>query len=177
MKLSEIKATCIDIREMFEATAPINWSIDGDVQVGEFVLGGFIFHILLQPGFFTLPDNSHTYTFLNIAFSRVVDGKDSFELTGGGPFTSKVLGIVRNGILQKVDLMNDYDAAIFVARDNQEKRMSIYNKLAQVWMKDFGSIIKNIQTATGPVITIIMKHTNDPNSKPFFDYLKSHKKY
>jgi hypothetical protein len=162
---------------MYETTAPIQWTVVNNVHIGTFELEGHIFHIRMEPGFYELPDASHTYTFLNVAFSRVVKNKDIFDLTPGGPFTSKVLGIVRSGILAKINLIKDFDAVIFVARDNQEKRMSVYNKLAHVWAKNFGSIAENIHTTAGPVITIIMKNANDPKTEPFFDFLKTQNKY
>lgn len=170
MKLDQL----INVYEMFNSTTPISWA--GNIEdrlVGTFEIDGSQFHLLLEPGYYKSPDIKQTYTFLNVAFSRVVDGKDVFDLTPGGPFTSKVLGAVKQGVEEQTNVLTRFDAVVFVARDNQQKRMSLYNKLGRLWAKSFGTILENVQCSNGALMTIIVKRSQETNAVPFIDYLKA----
>ena len=167
MKLENL----INVYEVFNTVVPVEWTHDGQRYVGVFDVDGQAFRLFLEPGYFEAPGLDYTYTFLNVAFSKFENGRDVFDLQDSGPFASKVFGAVKHAIEQKTQTLEKYDAIVFAARDNQQQRMRVYNRLARYWAKDFGSIQENIKATSGTVVTVLMRNASAPGYKEFVDFL------
>ncbi|HJZ23488.1 MAG TPA: hypothetical protein VJ201_03475 [Candidatus Babeliales bacterium] len=166
------------INEIFDTKALIHWSQKDDVAVGEFELNQKLYRILLEEGEWELP-SGNIKTFLNIAFVRVLGKDNEIErtaLTYDSPDAAKVLGAVFNGIEEKVNHISKYDAVTFGARADEHERMRLYNKIVPLYLKDFGSVIKNVLTPSGGLVTILFKDSKESGMQEFLDFLKKKSK-
>jgi len=164
------------MNEVFDTTAHIHWFQRDGILIGDFELNDKKYRLLLEEGAWDLPSGK-TKTFLNIAFVRVLENDgDEIEqtsLTHDTPDASKVLGIVFNGIKEKAGDISKYDAVIFGAKKDEHERMRIYNKMIPLYLKSFGSVIRNIATPAEGLLSILFKNDEDPGMKEFLTFLKS----
>jgi hypothetical protein len=164
------------LNEVFDTTAHILWSHRDNTLVGDFELNSKKYRLLLEEGEWDLPSGK-TKTFLNIAFVRVFenDGNEieRTSLTHDSPDASKVLGIIFNGIKEKAGDISKYDAVTFGAKKDEHERMRIYNKMIPLYLKSFGSVIRNVATPADGLLSILFKSDEDPSMKEFITFLKS----
>jgi hypothetical protein len=153
-----------------------DWKQVGKQQVGTAVLGDEVFQLRLEP--FTLPLGDINYQAINVAFAKMVNGEPSEQLTLTSKNASKIVGAVTNALLERVALY-DFDAVVFIAEDNIEARMTIYNKVAErKWtQRGLGESVQNIELGDGRRCTLLLskelaRHRRDA----FIEHLKKLKK-
>lgn len=128
----------------------LSWeNVDGR-DVGTLEVQGETFEVYLEPGKFD------EFSYINIAFAKIVNGKPSEELVLSDKSGSKVMGAIVNSIDSR---LNHYktDAIIFIAVDNVEKRMSLYNRCIRFskFLKP-KDVIRNIKVKRGAVTIVII---------------------
>lgn len=166
----------VNINEVFDTKIPPNsWTTEVDgTKVGHLKINEADYYIRLEPK--TYAFEKVTYTFINIAFTKLINGKESEKLTYDNKTGSKVLGAISNAMrdeLQKYEA----DAIVFIATDHVEKRMSIYNKLIREFGgKGFLSSMRNVKIPNGLMTIIFNKKFPDKVHKSFIEHLKTLKK-
>lgn len=187
MKLSDIKKPTLQealkLEWVFNLHETLNtrfddesWEQVGRNQVGTAVLGDETFRIIMEPQHFLL--DGINYHFINVALQKIVDGKPSEELQLNSKNASKIVGAITNALLERVALY-DFDAVVFIASDNIEARMTIYNKIAnRKWTQQgLGQSLENIDLGDGRKMTILLsKELARHKSSAFIDHLKRLKK-
>ena len=166
MRLSEISKPTLQeamgLDWTFDLFETLNTKFDDEAwvrhkkgEIGTAILGDETFQLHLEP--ITMPIDGINYRAINVAFAKMVDGKPSQELTLTGKNASKIVGAITNALLERVELY-DYDAVIFIARDNIDARMTIYNKIAaRRWVQEgLGESIQNISLGDGAVCTALL---------------------
>lgn len=152
MKLYEI--TSFILNEIFDTVIPVDkWELQGPVEIGVLYVGTDEYRILFEK--FEYDVNGALKNGLNIAFEKWINGEYSQKLALDNSSASKILGAIYNACLDKLKKTN-YDAIIFVAVDNTEKRMNIYNAMARRLIKilpDHG-YVPDIKIPNG-VLTIV----------------------
>jgi hypothetical protein len=88
------------------------------------------FRLYIEPN--TLSLGATKITWLNIAFSRIVDGVEVQTLTGANESTSAVMGAVSNAIRDKINLLDseyEIDAVAMCAVESELKRLRTYRRI------------------------------------------------
>lgn len=186
MKLSEVKPTlqeALGLRWVFDLYESMNarfddeaWHREGSTEVGNAEIDGEQFKIILEPG--TYPIGGYTYSFINAAFQKIIDGKPVNDLQLTSKNASKIVGAISNALLDRVQL-HDFDAVLFIADDNSEDRMRVYNKIAErKWTRlGVGEALYNIDLGNGRLCTILYrKDLGKQKLDTFIEYLKTKKK-
>lgn len=180
MKLNELKPTLkqalrldwvFNLNEMLDTRFDAeSWKQVEDTQVGTGKLGDEVFKIYLEPRTYIV--NGREYSFINVAFAKLVDGKPTQELQWNAKNASQVVGAVQNALIERVKLYQ-FDALVFIAADNVEKRMLIYNKIARRKWSHLGTIIENIDLGDGRVLTACLsKELAADDVNAFIEHLK-----
>lgn len=152
------------------------WEQVGNRQVGTTLLGDETFKIVLEP--ISYPLDGITYRAINVAFQKLIDGQPSEDLQWTSRNASQVVGAITNALLERVALF-DFDAVIFVAADNVEKRMKIYNQVARrKWVQQgLGTSLESIDLGDGRKATVLLsKELARHKQDAFIDRLKALKK-
>lgn len=160
----------IDLYEVFDTTREINWYEENGRKCGEFEVNGRQFRVLLETISY-----QNKYNCINIAFQILdTDGEWTTSPTYDNKSASIVMGVVVNAISRKVRDF-EYDALVFFANDNVDKRMRIYNSIARWKMKDLGKIIENIPLPDGRLCTVVIspKIENTDQFVQFLEKIKS----
>lgn len=144
----ELNWSRLDVYEILDSKIKITWTQSTEKIDGKFEVDGVDYTIELESGTFK------QYNFINISFYR---GDQEYELDLNTKSPAKVLGAIINGVLEKLSEFH-YDAIVFAAANNVEKRMSFYNKLASRFKKNFAQVIENVDTKNGK-FTILMAST------------------
>jgi hypothetical protein len=187
MKLQEIKKPTLqeflgldwvfDLRETLNTKFDDeSWERIGRAEVGTAELGDETFQILLEPGTFVI--DGFTYHFVNAAFQKIVNGKPTSELQLTGKNASKIVGAVANALQDRIQLF-DFDAVIFIADDNVEERMTVYNKIAErKWTRlGFGSAIYDIDLGAGRRASLLYRRDLEKQKlDTFIEFLKAKEK-
>ncbi len=162
MKVRNIFENAFKLNEVFNTKVDISWRTLENKDIGTFELLNNTYRILIEAGTFK------EFNFLNIAFEIFDEKTNNFSrtLTLDNQAASKVLGAVRNGVVARIPIY-DFDAVIFFANDNQDKRMKIYNAMASEFIKKFGYIKDNYKLSDGRIITMIMKKDFAKQSNEF----------
>lgn len=165
MKLIEIQ-----LDEVYNTKIPVErWTTNDNSVVGDIIIDGERFQIMIELLHYSF--NSNRFSFLNIAFAKIISGAPSQELTITSKNASKILGAIFNAASDKVkELSNQYDikAIVFVARDNVEKRMSVYNKMTSNLFNPFTMSKTNIPLPNGGKITALFHKSFDLNTVDSF---------
>jgi stress response protein SCP2 len=129
--LKEVFTNILCINEAFDTKFDsVKWNLNGHIFKGDAKLGTEEFKLYIQVQSFNYSQGSLTW--LNVAFSRIVDGDENESLLNMGN-QSKQLGAVISALKDKVkSIVDDYqvDAVVFIANAGEEKRISLYEKLA-----------------------------------------------
>jgi hypothetical protein len=138
------------------------WSLENGIDVGIGDLGSERFKIMIQPQIYSL--DGRTYQFVNVSFAKIVGNAESEELQLDSTNASKIIGAVTNAIHDRTKKY-ELDAIVFIAQDNVEKRMRLYNIIARKKWSRLGTIIENIDIGGGRRLTAMIskdlsKHIN-----------------
>lgn len=154
----------------------IEWKGGKKRQVGTGKIGDETFEIYLEPR--TYPIEDTVYKFINVAFAKIVDGIPSEKLQFNSRNASIIVGAISNALVERVSLY-DFDAVIFIASDNIEDRMRIYNMIAdRKWTRmGLGEIRKDIRLTDGSEATVLVtKEIARHRMEQFEKYLNTLKK-
>jgi hypothetical protein len=187
MKLTDLKKPtlqeALNLEWVFDLHETLNarfddeaWHQEGRNQVGIATLGDETFKIILQP--VSYPLDGITYRAINAAFQKIVNGRPSEDLQWNSKNASQVVGAITNALLERVALY-DFDAVIFMASDNIEKRMQVYNQIARRrWSQEgLGTSIENVEVGDGRRATILLsKELARYKADAFVDHLRTIKK-
>lgn len=139
----------------------LSWETIDKRDVGTLNVKDEIFEVYLEPGEF------EGFSYINVSFAKIIDGKPSEELVLSNKSGSKIMGAIINSLDERLNRY-DTDAVIFVAVDNVETRMSLYNKCIRFFKflkpKD---IIKDIKIKNG-IVTIVIISDKLQNKKHEF---------
>lgn len=137
MKLVDLFENAVNLNEVLDTKFDsLKWedpSYSGAELYGTGVLGGEKFRLSIQPSSFTVNATiPERYDFLNIAFSREIDGRLTQDLISTGKSQSRQLGAVVNALKDKIlelDSKFDIHAVAAVAAKGEEKRIPFYTKV------------------------------------------------
>ena len=165
----------LNLAEVYNTKIPVdNWFRDGNSNFGFIDISGEKFKIIIEELNYSF--NSKTFNFLNVAFSKIVNGIETQNLTASSKNPSKILGAIFNAIADKlanIDSSN-IDAIVFVARDNVNKRMSIYNRMSSNLLNPFNNVLQDVKIPNGGRMTILLNSklsTDETNN--FINHLKT----
>ena len=158
MKIEELTVPRINILEMFNSVADITWTAQGHQNRGYFKLDNVTYAIHIDE--YDAPLPSKTLTIVDVGFSvEQIDGTNmdsSQKPTNLNSHTSKILGVVLNGVTDKLKTMQ-YDVILLGAHDKNHKvrtRMQIYSTMANRYAKVEGLYISNANTTNGKYILL-----------------------
>lgn len=153
MKLHTLFKTIINLNEVLNTVIPPDkWEQRDEVLVGTLIIDSDSYEIYLEPITYTVDDK--TFDVINVAFAKIVNGKASRKLTLNNKSSSKILGAIINALYDKIKQFK-YDAIVFIARDNVEKRMTLYNRIARNKGGNFLISKENIPIINGGVATVL----------------------
>jgi hypothetical protein len=145
----------LQLDETLNTTALTTWSTDekGD-KVGLLTVDDKKFRIRLEKGQIELSDTN--VTFLHVSFQ--VWSNENNEWTDDPTYNNKsamkVLGAIVNAINEALN-HTVYDAIVFGASNQIEKRMRIYNWVVSRFSKQFGGCLDNFKTKSGNVYSVV----------------------
>lgn len=139
--------------ESGDSYLPINWTRTSDGLRGTFSTPEYSYEIQIDK--FIYPFNGQIYNCANVGFVVSSNGNQTTELTPT-QFPLQVFGTVMNGVGEKVITM-ELDAIIMVATNAADRRIKLYDKLADKYLTKFGNVYKHIKTTTG-LATVIISH-------------------
>lgn len=143
----------VNMNEVLDTRVPVeSWTKVGNELRGTLNFKGDEFTIVLDPKTYTL--NEHVYSWINVAFNKIVDDLSSEELTYSNKSGSAVIGAIFHAVQDKLEEL-DFDAIVFRAVDNIERRMRIYNASQLHMFKNFRSRLENVKFGDGSVGTIL----------------------
>ena len=164
----------MDLNEIFDTHIPINkWYYRGTTLVGQLNVDGELFNILFEPGRYRFDQGQ--YMFINVAFEKIVNGESTRELQFNSRKASSIVGAIVNALIDKLKDFQ-HDAIIFGASDNIEKRMRIYNTIANRFAKTFRFVIRDVKTNDGIITILISKSVSQEHASDFIEYLKTRNK-
>ena len=137
MRLVDLFENAVNLNEVLDTKFDsLKWedqAYSGAEIYGTGFLDGEKFRLSIQPSTFTvqaaIPER---YDFLNVAFSREVDGKLTQDLISTGKSQSRQLGAIINALKNKIlELDGEFNihAIAAVAAKGEEKRISFYSKV------------------------------------------------
>jgi len=160
MKLDGIFENALPITEIFNTKVSVDsWTQRGNVLVGALTITDQQYEIYLEPRVLNISPQK-SYNIINIAFAKLVDGLPSSQLTLTSGNASSVIGAMINAMYNKLPDY-DYDAVVFVARDNTEQRMRVYNNIAHTMAQKFGPISYDIKLPNGALCTLLFNKDAD----------------
>lgn len=149
----------MNLTEIFSSSVPLIWKQDSDnLVIAKFEIDEKYYECFIEAGTYTF-DNKEL-SFLNVGFSRIIDGENKFDVTLDTQNSIKVIGSVINGVSRKIKEF-EADAIMLSADDNVEKRMKIYQYIARNFSTIFGTWIKSIKTPNGEVTLLISSELDD----------------
>ena len=164
----------VHINEVYDTKIePENWKNVGDLRKGHLIINDEDYFIYLQPKIYKF--NGKDYNFINIIFKKLIDGKESEDLTLDNPSASKVIGAIFNAASDEVKKYETH-AIVFMARDHVEQRMRIYNSCISKFHSDFLASIKNIAIPEGKMTIIFNTKVKIPEHEKFIEFLKKQEK-
>lgn len=171
MKLHDVFDFIISINEMFNTKINIDsWKDNGNKRVGHIKINDADYYINLEPHDYNFNDKK--INFINVSFDKLVNGTKTQELTYDNKSGSKVIGAIFNAILEEISKY-EVDAIVFIALDNVEKRMRIYNSLIGK-ITNFLSYKENVKLPNNSSMTIIFNNKFPINSRnEFEEHLKN----
>lgn len=150
----------------------VRWSQSGSSFVAECKLGDADFTLNIEGANFRTREGLHTY--LNLAFTRVIDGQYVQTLVNTGENQTRAFGAVLNELRRKVkelDAEFEIDAVVMIAVTAEAKRLSLYRRILsskahglQPWQ-----LRAEVQAKDGTALVA----TKEPLPKAVFDALKT----
>jgi len=161
----------LSLNEIFTSTVNLSWKqISKSTTIAEFEVDEKAYECFIEAG--TYEFNDHKLTFLNIGFSRILNGEKFFDLTLDTQNAVKVLGAIINGVSKKIDEY-DADAIMLSAVDNVNQRMNIYKWIARKFSSKFGVWIKSVKVPNGEVTLLISSKLDKELVNKFIEHVKS----
>jgi hypothetical protein len=131
MKLQQLVGKIPTLTEIYDGRfTSLKWKLESGVIVGHAHLDEDEFRLRIEP--MNFKHSKFETTWLNIAFTRLVDGVEDQTLTATNRNTSKVLGAVINALKDKIaELNSQYEigALVFCVVELEKKRLSLYRKI------------------------------------------------
>jgi hypothetical protein len=124
----------INLSEVFQTKFDLKWKSNNNEHRAKFDLDGYTYTLHIDEYDIDL---IKTYTMLDLGFSYDTETNSSQDITNFNKNTSKILGIVSNGLHEKLKNIS-YDILVFGAHTKNHKvdsRMRIYEFLAKKYMK------------------------------------------
>ena len=144
----------VNLQEVFDTIIPVDkWHNIGDSIIGDITIDNSDYQIVIET--FIYKFNDVDKTVINLAFDKIVDGKASGDLSLDTKSTSKVFGAILNAALQKIEQYH-CDVIVFMAANNVEKRMRVYNWIARRVAMQLGSYLLDIPVGIGKM-SMVMK--------------------
>ena len=162
----ELNWSRLDLYEILNTKTKIEWSQTANKAIGKFEIDSVDYTIELESGTY------RQYNFINISFYR---GNEEYELGLDTRSPAKVLGAIINGVLEKLQEFN-YDAIVFAAANNIERRMSFYNRLADRFKKNFAQVVRNVNGANGKFTVLIASSVKKADRDEFVNAVISTEK-
>lgn len=175
MKLHDLFDFVISLNEVLDTKIePKSWENGpNDSLIGKILVDDKTFLIKLEP--LTYSFNEKEYLGINVAFTLFKDNKEIEILTYDNRSGSKIIGAIINALETKVNEYN-WDFLLFIATNNIEKRMKIYNKIASWKLKGVGGdVITDITINGNNKATVIVKDKSLPMDE-FLKFLKTKQK-
>lgn len=175
MKLHDLFDFIVSLNEVLDTKIPPNSWENGpnDSLIGKILVDDKTFLIKLEP--LTYSFNEKEYLGINVAFTLFKDNKEIEILTYDNRSGSKIIGAIINALETKVNEYN-WDFLLFIATNNIEKRMKIYNKIASWKLKGVGGdVITDITINGNNKATVIVKDKSLPMDE-FLKFLKTKQK-
>lgn len=139
-----------NLHEMFNTKIPVEqWKKEGNNLYGYLTIEDEQFRIEFEP--FTYQE----YQAINVAFSKIIKGQPTQNLSFTSKNASAIIGAIINAADTKLKEFQ-YDAIVFLASDNIEQRMRIYNIAAKQLHQLFVEMISNINLGEGRVATVLV---------------------
>lgn len=152
--------------ESGDSYLPITWKQTSDGITGTFSTPEYTYEIQIIR--FSYIFNEQQYNCANVAFVTLVDGKQVTTLVPTN-YPQQVFGTVMNGVGEKVITLK-LDAITMVATNTVDKRIKLYNRLADKYLVNFGNVYKNIKTLTGKAVVIISHRVPVQIQKQLYDF-------
>lgn len=141
------------MNEIFNSSVPLTWEETQTEACAKFTIKDKQYVLRITPHLYEFHEK--TYTFLNVAFSRILEnGNETMDLTLDRSDASLVLGAVINGAAAKIKYYQA-DALLLVATNNTERRMKIYMWIARQFHGTFGILTPIITLPKGKAIALL----------------------
>jgi hypothetical protein len=182
MKLVDIFQNALCINEMYNTHFDrAAWDFTDGRFIGNALLGEDSFKLYIEPSIFHA--GNHKITWLNIAFSRIVDGKEVQELTAANKNTSQVLGAVINALSEKIaelDSQYNIDALAFCVVESEKKRLVTYQRIlgskALVGLHNWNLTKKEINIGNGWALVALSRSLSKTEHDVLFAEITKHGK-
>lgn len=156
MYLHDLFEIVINVNEVFDTKiSPDKWEQRNNQLVGTLSIDQTTYEIYLEPADYSIKDK--TFNIINVAFAKIVNEQPDRNLSLNNKSASKIFGAIINALLEKIKQF-EYDAIVFIARDNIEKRMSLYNQIARHKGGNFLSQKENITIPGGQATVLYNKN-------------------
>jgi hypothetical protein len=177
MKINDLFTGFVpSLNEIFDTKIPVeNWMTSkSGARIGKLEVDEDLYLIELTPH--TYDFQTTTYKFINVSFKKIINGKESEDLTFTNKTGSKVIGSIVHGVIDELKNF-DADAIVFIATDHIEQRMRIYNRLFSnlggLINSEFSGSIKDIKIPNGNMSIILNKRISNEDVNSFVEYLKT----
>lgn len=148
----------------------IKWSSVGRNMNGTFNVDDSTYVIEIQPDDYEI--NGKKYNYINAAFHKIgPNNEPHYELQLNTKRPGLVIGCIFNGIFDKIKEYH-YDALMFAATEDIQKRMKFYNKVASLFSKNFKIICHDIKTKNGMCTIMIGYHVLNSDVSEFIEHIK-----
>lgn len=168
MKITDIvnPADIPNLNEMFDKIVPPGpWRTEGAKRICELNINGEEYQIQLQFVYV------HNLTCVNASFlCKDEEGKWVTQLTSKHSSPSTIMGSVSDAIFKELSKY-DVDAVSFIAVDNIDKRLRIYNWIVDKHLKDFGNVFYDVPVGKGRGTILVQRHVNKQHVDEFIQSL------
>lgn len=159
------------VTDLFEVlnTKPdkLSWQTVDKRDIGTLKIQDEIFEIYLEPGEFGI------FSYINVSFAKIINGKPSEELVISSKSGSKIMDAIIHSLDERLDHY-ETDAVIFIAVDNVEKRMSLYNRCIRFFkFMKHKDIIRNIEIKKGMVTVVIISDRLNKNKQEILSLINN----
>jgi len=175
MKLAEINQTPqrLNLTEVFDSKRDLKWSENGSKHRASFDLNGYNYTIHIDEYDIKLVE---THTLLDIGFSYDTpnNADDTQKMTNLYNNPSEILGIVANGLYNKLQTIN-YDIILFGAHPKnggKDARVRVYDFLSKRYMKAEGMWRSRLSSAKyGEYFLLSVNKLSDSDKEIIDGYL------
>lgn len=163
----------ITINEAFDTMFDsVQWSQHGSSYVAQCKLDDMDFTLNIEGMNFRTVAGLHTY--LNLAFTRIINGQFVETLVNTGENQSRVFGAVINELKKKVQELDrefEIDAIVLIAVTAESKRLQLYKRIlsSKVYGLEPWRLRAEVQVKKGTALV----GTKEPLPKAVFEALKT----